>query len=74
MSRFSSFHGPAGGPSAGVYSRSTTMAKPMAPAAQTVISPNCCPRRFSSFSSVTVMRPPVRAEGVPDGDGAAHAR
>ena len=46
-------------------SRSTTIAKPIPPAAQTVIKPNCPFRRRSSFRSVTVMRDPVAPNGWP---------
>src|ERR1700694_5908203 len=44
---------------------STTMAKPIPPAAQTVMSPNCPPRRRNSFNSVVVMRAPVAPKGCP---------
>src|SRR5687767_13471529 len=44
---------------------STTIAKPIPPAAQTVISPNCPPRRRSSLRSVVVMRAPVAPKGCP---------
>ena len=45
--------------------RSTTIAKPMPPAAQPSSSPNCPPRRRSSLSSVVVMRAPVAPNGCP---------
>jgi hypothetical protein len=47
------------------HARSTTIAKPSPPAAQTVINPNCPFRRFSSFTSVVVMRAPVAPKGWP---------
>ena len=48
-----------------VMRRSTTIAKPSPPAAQTVMRPNCPPRRASSFASVVVMRAPVAPNGWP---------
>ena len=59
-------------PGRGVMRRSTTIAKPIPPAAQTVIRPNCPPRRPSSLSSVVVMRAPGRAERMADRDRSAH--
>jgi len=44
-------------------SRSTTIAKPMAPAAQTVIRPNFLSRLRISLRRVTVIRPPVAPKG-----------
>src|SRR6185436_7769238 len=49
----------------GHVARSTTIACPMPPAAQTVMSPNCPPRLASSFTSVMRMRPPVAPNGCP---------
>ena len=43
--------------------RSMTIANPRPPAAQTVSSPNCPPRRPSSLQSVVVMRAPVAPNG-----------
>src|ERR1700737_1222194 len=44
---------------------STTIAKPLPPAEQTVIRPNCPLRRRNSFSNVVVMRAPVAPNGCP---------
>src|SRR5207237_8718947 len=46
-------------------SRSRTMACPIPPAAQTVISPNWPPRRTSSLVRVVRMRAPVAPKGCP---------
>src|SRR6185437_8752820 len=46
-------------------SRSSTIAKPRPPAAQTVIRPYCASRRPISFNSVVVMRAPVAPKGCP---------
>ena len=45
------------------HARSTTIAKPSPPAAQTVIRPNWPSRRASSFTSVVVTRAPVAPKG-----------
>src|SRR5258706_1164214 len=44
---------------------STTIAKPIPPAEQTVINPNCAPRRRSCFRSVVVILAPVAPNGCP---------
>src|SRR5450759_4124877 len=44
---------------------STTIAKPIPPAAHTVISPNCPSRRRNSCRSVVVIRAPVAPNGCP---------
>ena len=46
-------------------SRSTTIANPIPPAAQTVMRPNCPSRLRSSLRSVTVIREPVAPNGCP---------
>src|SRR6185437_3994847 len=51
--------------SAGRHALSITIACPKPPAAQTVINPNCAPRRTSSLASVVRMRPPVAPNGWP---------
>src|SRR6185437_2172568 len=49
----------------GRHALSITIACPRPPAAQTVINPNCPPRRTSSLASVVRMRPPVAPNGCP---------